>query len=208
MVELRLRKTPFQKGPGVDTRGGVSLKVNLVPRAAVILAAEEVVKTHFVQRGRRSVGGDVSSNTVVDHVGPGYHDRRVPANQAADALLDPLISREQGLFFRRDRIDVRSLNELGNPNVQHSGSIEDSLKEILTAHTPVAADQRLQGLNPLAGLLRIHISNLLNQFSAHRSYLIETIYHRSSGALWEVPEDSGQWSVASWRKTKPLATDH
>src|SRR5881396_372681 len=111
--------------------------------------------------------------------------------------------------FQRIRRRMRfSIHSSPGNRGSSSGAIEDSLKEILTAHTPVAADQRLQGLNPLAGLLRIHISNLLNQFSAHRSYLIETIYHRSSGALWEVPEDSGQWPVVGGQLAEDKTTGH
>ena len=105
-VEVVLGQPALEEGAGVDARGGVALEVDLVAHARrEVLAAEEVVEAHLVERGRRGVGGDVPADA--DRlVRPRDHDRGVPADVGADAALDVLVAREPGLALGRDAVDV------------------------------------------------------------------------------------------------------
>ena len=57
VVELVLAEAPLQVGPGVHAGGGVALEVDVVAGQAAVLAPEEVVEPHLVQRGRGGEGG-------------------------------------------------------------------------------------------------------------------------------------------------------
>nr|BFE81828.1 hypothetical protein GCM10020093_044290 [Planobispora longispora] len=98
-VELGLVEAALQERAGVDARGGVALEEDLVAGLAVVLAAEEVVEAHLVERRGGGVGGDVPAD-VGARVGPGHHDRGVPPDVGADPPLDVLVAGEPGLALR------------------------------------------------------------------------------------------------------------
>ena len=63
VLEMLLVEPAFEIRPGVDARCGVSLEIDCVGIRAVV-AAEEVVERHLVQRGRRRKRRDVSADAV------------------------------------------------------------------------------------------------------------------------------------------------
>ncbi len=118
-VELGLVQAAFQERPGVDAGGGMALDEDLVARLAVVLAAEEVVEAHFVQRRGGGVGGDVATD-VGAGVGPGHHHRGVPPGVRPDAPFDVLVAREPRLALRRDGVDVVGAPQPGHPHLMLS----------------------------------------------------------------------------------------
>src|SRR5690606_6663361 len=62
-IEVVLRQTALEERPSVNTGGGVTLNEDLVATARVVCTVEEVVETHFVQRRRRGISRDVSTDT-------------------------------------------------------------------------------------------------------------------------------------------------
>ena len=72
-VQVLLGQPAFQEGAGVHAGGGVALEEDLVAAAGVVLAAEEVVEAHLVQRGRAGVGGDVPADADVRALGAVHH---------------------------------------------------------------------------------------------------------------------------------------
>jgi len=54
-VELVLLEPAFEVGPGVHAWGGVPLEVDVVAAAGCVLAAEEMVEAHLVQRRSRRI---------------------------------------------------------------------------------------------------------------------------------------------------------
>src|SRR5699024_2765087 len=61
-VEVVLAQSTLQIGAGVHAGGGVPLEEDVVAASRVVLATEEVVVAHFVQRRRPGIGGDVSAD--------------------------------------------------------------------------------------------------------------------------------------------------
>ncbi len=105
-VQLILRQAPFQEGPRIDARRSMSLEEDLVATALGVVAAEEVIEPHLVQRRRGRVGGDVSTYADPRTLGTMHHDRRIPPDVGADPPFDPLVTRKRRFQFRRDRVDV------------------------------------------------------------------------------------------------------
>ena len=128
-VELVLGEPALEVGAGVDARGGVALEVDLVAHrrvargVGVVLAAEEVVEAHLVERRRGRVGGDVAAHAD-GLVGPRHHDRRVPADVGADAPFDVLVAGEPGLALRRDGVDVVGAAQRRHPDLAFAGALE------------------------------------------------------------------------------------
>src|SRR5690349_18493199 len=87
VVEVVLAQASLEEGARIDPWRSVALVVDLVAGAAVVLAVEEVVETDLVEGRRRGIGRDVAPDALGSLVGPGDHDRRVPANDAPDAPL-------------------------------------------------------------------------------------------------------------------------
>jgi len=100
-----LAEPSFEEGASVDAGRGVSLDEHLVAAAGVLLAAEEVIEAHLVQRCCAGVGGDVAADADVRSVGPADHDRCVPADARAYSSLEVLVAGELRLVLRGDGVD-------------------------------------------------------------------------------------------------------
>src|SRR5262249_10082068 len=85
---MLLRNAPFQKGPRVDARRSVALKVDDVSVVIGVPGAEEVIEADLEQRRRRRVSGDVASDAALFTVGAHDHRQRVPPDKALDPPLD------------------------------------------------------------------------------------------------------------------------
>ena len=96
-VEVVLGQASLDEGAGVDAGGRVALEVDLVAAAGVVLAAEEVVEAHLVQRRGGGVGRDVAADALAAALRAVHHDRGVPADPAAVAALDLLVAGERRL---------------------------------------------------------------------------------------------------------------
>jgi len=83
----------------------VSLEEDDVGVGALV-AAEEVVEAHFVQRRGRSEGRDVAADAFLGLVGAHHHGGGVPADEALDPALQVGPARHEHLFVGRDGIDV------------------------------------------------------------------------------------------------------
>ena len=105
-VEALCGDAALEVGAGIHAGGGVALEEDLVAAAGVVLATEEVVHAHLVQRRRRRVRRDVAPHTDARALGPVNDHRRVPPQVGAEAALDVLVAGEPRLLFRADRVDV------------------------------------------------------------------------------------------------------
>ncbi len=105
-VELRLGHAAFEIRAGVDAGRGVALEEHLVAELAVVLAAEEVVETDFVERRARRECRQVTADAFAARVGARHHHRRVPTDEGADASLDVLVAGEPRFGVAGNRVDV------------------------------------------------------------------------------------------------------
>ncbi len=159
-VEVLLGQPALEEGAGVDARRGVALEVHLVARARrEVLAAEEVVEAHLVERGGRRVGGDVAADA--DRlVGARHHDRRVPADVGADAALDVLVAREPRFALGRDGVDVVGAAQRRHADLALAGAFQQLEHQEAGALPAVGVDGGVERLEPLAGLFAVDIGQL------------------------------------------------
>ena len=84
----------------------MALDEDVVTAAGMILATEEVVEAHLIQAGGTLVGRDVTADFKPLAVGLAHHDRRVPSDKSTNPAFDVLVTREPGLGFRWNRVEV------------------------------------------------------------------------------------------------------
>ena len=124
-VELILGESTLEERTGVDPRRGVTLDEDLVAVSAVVLALEEVVEAHFVERRSTRISGEMAAETVVPVVGAIHHRHCVPADVGTDAALDVLVAGKPRLGLWRNRVHVRS----GNCGRKSDGAIACMFEE-------------------------------------------------------------------------------
>jgi len=101
MDELVLAQPPFEEGACVDARRTVALKIDEVAAVTVVGGAPEMHEAGVVKRRRRLEAGDVAAEFGRFLVGAQYDRRRVPADVAADGLLEPAVAGMRGLILGR-----------------------------------------------------------------------------------------------------------
>jgi len=194
VVELRFAEPPFDERPRVDPGRGVPLEEDLVPRGAVVLAAEEVVEADLVEACRGGVGREVPTDAFVVVVRAHHHGDRVPADEPADPELHRLVAREVRLLLGRDRVDVARLGERGETDVQHACPLQQLVED---EARPVGArlfDERIQRLDPLLRLVGIDIRELMLE-------LVEDVMH-----VAHPPEMlAAQIDSTAWKSARAVA---
>ena len=157
MLELLLGDAAFQEGPRVDTGRGVSLDEEQVALVAPVPVAEEVVEPHLVERGGRSVGGDVPADGTVRPVGPHHHGQRVPADDVLDAPFQVAVAGIGFLQFDGDRVYV---GRIGGKGQAHAGLGRAGLQRRENAAGPLRVSLRndvLDRFEPLVEFQRCYI---------------------------------------------------
>ena len=98
IFQLRRANAAFQESTGVNAGRRVALKINGVAFELLGARAEEMIEPNFEQCRRRSIGGNMAADSVLNTVGAHHHGQRVPAHQALDAPFDFLVARKQRLL--------------------------------------------------------------------------------------------------------------
>ena len=154
-IELVFAQPAFQVRARVRAGGGVALPKDLIGTAWRVRSTEEVVHADFIERGRRSVAGDVSADTDAGTLGPVHHDRGIPANVCPDPAFDVLVAGEGRLVLRSDGVDVVSLANVGYADFTLSGEALKFAHEIARTGGASSVDDAVQGIPPLRGLGRV-----------------------------------------------------
>ena len=127
ILELLFAQPAFQKRARIHARRSVALEVNQVARLIAVAGVEEVIESHFQQRGQRGIGRNVSANAGVFLVLAMHHGHGVPADQALDAPLQLAVARI-GHFFRRGdgvqvgRVELHWHIDAGRPGALYQGT--------------------------------------------------------------------------------------
>jgi hypothetical protein len=123
-VELAVGQPAFEMGAGIDTGGGVSLEIHVVPTARVVTAAEEVVEAHLVQGRAGGIRRDVPAHADTRTLRPMHHDRGVPAQVGPDSPLDVLIAGELRFPLGGNCVDVVGATQSRNPDLALPSPLE------------------------------------------------------------------------------------
>ncbi|MGX1160635.1 hypothetical protein RKD54_001544 [Pseudarthrobacter sp. SLBN-100] len=162
-VQVLLGEPAFHKRPGVHAGGGVALEEHLVPAAGGILAAEEVVEPDLVQGRSTGVGGNVPADADVRPLGPVDHHRGVPPHVRPVPALVFLVARELCFLVHRDRVHIIGGGHHRHAHALRTRALQQAPHDVLGTLGALFPDQRIQGLNPLGGLFRITIRQLVSQ---------------------------------------------
>src|SRR5690606_20160712 len=115
---------------GVHAGGGVTLEEDVVAAAGMVLAAEEMVVPHLIERGRPGVCGDVATDADSGPLGAVDHDGGVPADPPTVGPLHRLVAGELRLEARGDGVDVIGGREGGQRNTLLGGPLEQTEHEV------------------------------------------------------------------------------
>ena len=88
------------------------------------------------------------------------HDRRVPADDTADALFHGFIAGEVGFLLRRDGVDVARLHEARQADLELTGTLEQPAQQEVRALTAVHAHDVFERIDPFLGLGLVHVGKL------------------------------------------------
>ena len=139
---------------------GVALEEDLVAAVALVLAAEEVVEAHVVERGGGGEGGDVAAHADAGALRPGDHHGRVPAGRVEDLALDLLVAGEERLVLGGDGVDVVRAAHLGHGHALLARALDQPEHQIAGALTAALVDGGVERVEPLLGLLGIEVRDL------------------------------------------------
>ncbi len=159
-VQVLLTETVQQERAGVDARRGMALEEDLVAAVALVLAPEEVVEAHVVERGGGGEGGDVTADADAGALGPGHHDGGVPPGGVEDLPLDLLVAREERLVLGGDRVDVVRAAHLGHGDTLLAGPLDQPQHQIAGPLPAALVHGGVEGVEPLLGFLGIEVRNL------------------------------------------------
>ena len=117
-------------------------------------------------------------------VGANDHDRRVPADETADAFLEAFVAWIGGLLIGANRVDVRGLDEQGHVHAELAGVVDHPAHEEAQAHGALVFGDGGDGLDPLGSLDRIGIGELIGGIAEH-VFLHERLWGTSTvGTRW------------------------
>ena len=171
-IELVAGEPPLKKSPGIHARRGVPLEEDLVPSAGSVLAAEEMIQAHLVQRRRRGVGRDVSADSDAGALGAVHHDRGVPAQQAPEIPFGLLVAGVGRLDRLRDRVHEVGRRQRRHADLLLAGAIQQPQHQVSGAVTALYLDQTVQRFEPLSGLVRVGIGKIRRKSVEDRPALI------------------------------------
>ena len=161
MIELRLGEATLDERARVDAGRRVTLEEDLVARGVAVLAAEEVVEPDLVEACGRGVCREVAADALVVMVRAYDHGDGVPTDDPADPQLHRLVAREIRFLLGRDRVDVPRLGERREPHVEHPRPLEQLVEDEARAIRTGLLQQRVERLDPLLGLVRIDVRQLM-----------------------------------------------
>ena len=154
------RQPALQEGAGVDAGGGVSLDEDLIAAARVGFAAEEVIETHLVERGRGGVGGDVAAYADAGALGAVHHDRGIPPDPAAVAAFDLLVAGKPWLQLGRDGVDVVGRGQGGDCHTLLARALKQAQHQVAGPGRAGAGQQVVERLEPFRGLVGVDIGQI------------------------------------------------
>src|SRR5579863_7090348 len=130
-----------------------------------------MVEADFKQSRGGGERRNVAPNAVVDAVGAHHHGQGVPPDQALDAALDFLIAREDGLLFKGNGVEVRSVRSEGKSDAERLSVAAKPVQQSDGGILSFFAYYLVEGFNPLLYFLRVHAQYVDVGVSVHVSLL-------------------------------------
>ena len=128
-AQMLFAQPAFQEGASIDAGRTVALHEDHVAGVLVGRAAPEVVKAHFIERGRGGIAGQVTAVFGRHLVGLRDHGHSVPAHVRLKALFDGTVTRIRRLLSRGNRVDVGRLRLVRQIGTGAARMVDESLEQ-------------------------------------------------------------------------------
>jgi hypothetical protein len=160
MLELVLGQAAFQEGARIDAGRCVALHEHHVAGMIRRRGAPEVIEAHFVQRGRRRVGRQVSAVFARLLVRVQDHRQRIPANAGFDALLHLAVAGIGRFLAGPDGVEVRRIRTERQIGARAPRVVDELLEQEVRAFRALRLENRIDRFDPLARLDGIEVFEL------------------------------------------------
>ena len=115
IIQLLFAQTPLQKGTSINTRRGMTLKVNQVTGPTDVAVSirrlrrpEKVIEANIVECRGRGKAGDMPAQIARTPVGAHHHGQSIPANQTANSTLHEQVTGHRRFVSGRNGIAIGS----------------------------------------------------------------------------------------------------
>jgi hypothetical protein len=105
----------------------------------------------------------MSADPLVVEVRADDHGCSVPTDERADTPLHELVAREVRLVFRRDRVHIWARDGRREPDTQLACALEQADQQVAGPSFSAFANCPIEGRDPIVGLSRIDIWNLMTE---------------------------------------------
>ena len=129
VFQLVFAEPAFEEGARIDAGRGVTLDVHHVAGMICRSRAPEMVEAHFVQRGRRCVGGQVAAVFARHLVGVEHHGQRVPADAGLDAFFEFAVTGIRRFVAGGNRVDVGGVRTERQVGARASRVVDELLEQ-------------------------------------------------------------------------------
>ncbi|EEG34688.1 hypothetical protein NEIFLAOT_00307 [Neisseria flavescens NRL30031/H210] len=133
VVQLVFGQAAFDKGAGIDARGGVSLEKDQIAFFAFAFGFPEVVEADFVHGGGRLERCDVPTQLQIFLAGAQYDGGGVPAHECADAVFDVLVARDAFFVFNGNGVQVWSSGAVRHTDAFITAVFDQTFQQVLGA---------------------------------------------------------------------------
>ena len=154
------------------------LEEDLVGRLRALLAAEEVVEGHFIERGGRGEGGDMPADAAAELVRADDHRHGVPADDALDAAFDLAVARILGLEFDRNGVDIGRGRAGGEGHADAEGPFAEFFQQELGPLPPLGLADEVERLQPFRRFLGIVIPLQDGHDAREEFFFVSVWFHK------------------------------
>ena len=149
----------FEEGAGVEPGRGVALIVDQVAAMRVGRRMPEVHHADVVERSRRLEAGDMATEFGGDLVGAQHGRHSVPADQAADAVLDRPVAGVARLLIGADRVQVGCIGRIRHRRPATVRFLGELRQDEVCALGSLEGQDRVECVAPLGGFQRVEIGS-------------------------------------------------
>ena len=147
--ELLLPDASFQEGPGVDAGGTVGLWDQQITAVVLVGAAEKMVEADFHERCRRTIGGDMATQTQAAILGLQHHGHGIPAQDIFDALFQRCVAGIGRLHRQGNGVQIGCVERIpGRCNALLAGPVRQTLQDAADTFVAIVGSDVPQGLPP------------------------------------------------------------
>jgi hypothetical protein len=145
----------FEESARIHAGRIVSLEIHQIAAMRIGLAVKKMIETHVVQSGCGGKTCDMSAQLGRIAIGIQHQHHRIPAHPGADAVFQILVAGGALLFANRDGVAIRRGRAERHARTGIARLVEQFPEQKTDAFRAFVFQNRLEGIQPLLGFLRI-----------------------------------------------------